>query len=55
MFFSDNMKVGDLLIFGIGTEVRYFKDEQIVIANNSSNVRTFKDAKINVLEYLVIH
>lgn len=53
MFFSDNMKVGDLLIFGIGTEVRYFKDEQIVIANNSSNVRTFKDPKVNTLEYLV--
>lgn len=50
-FYSENMKVGDLIIFGIGTCVHFDKDNQIIITNNSSNYRTFKDRQ-SVIEYL---
>lgn len=50
-FYSDNMSIGDLLIFGIGCSVIYNKDNNFVLANNSSNIRTFKNAD-SVTDYL---
>ena len=46
LFYSDNMKVGDLIIFAVGTQigsgVQYDSQNQIVFTNNSSNIRTFE-------------
>jgi len=50
-FYSDNMKLGDLIIFGVNVEVLYDSDNKFVITNDSSNVRTFKTSEMS-LSYL---
>lgn len=51
-FYKDYMKIGNLMFFSVGHScVRWDKDKRLVLANNSSNKRTFYK-RLDTSEYL---
>lgn len=50
--FYNNVDVGDLIIIGVNKEIKYDSENKFIIANDSSNCRTFNKNNESAIEYL---
>lgn len=51
-FYNNNVDVGDLIIIGVGKEIKYDSENKFIISNDSSNCRTFNKNNESAIEYL---
>lgn len=51
-FYNNKVDVGDLIIIGVGKEIKYDSENKFIITNDSSNCRTFNEKNESAIEYL---